>query len=167
MNLAIKTVQEGGLFPFQSAIYGLYIAAPFHINIEALVWKIWPSINAIILLNIVYNLIQLVLIYSLTNRFFGNAAAWVSAIIYALYFNNLGLVTLNLTELSFGVFMLASLWFFTAKENSKNIFLAGIMAGLALGIRPTMLPLIGLYLLYLAWYFIKTKNPKFISTIHK
>jgi len=70
---------------------------------------------------------------------------------------------LNYTELPFGCFALASLYFFTAKPRPYNFYLAGLMAGLALGIRPTIIPMIGTYGLWMAFRFWQERNYQWLK----
>jgi 4-amino-4-deoxy-L-arabinose transferase-like glycosyltransferase len=95
------------------------------------------SVSIILYSNILLNVVQLALLFKVTEKIFGRKEATVAAVIYMLYLNNVGLVLLNLTELPFGLFVLVSIYFFISKKAFKNYLLCGVACGLAIGIRPT------------------------------
>ncbi len=157
-RFAKEALAAGSGFPNANAIYNSCISAPVLINILIITLKIFQTPTSLLVLAVGFNLVQLYLIYRLTERFFGTKAAWIASLLYVLYLNNLGLVLLNYTELPFGCFALASLYFFTAKPRPIHFYLAGITTGLALGIRPTIVPMIGIYVLWIGINFWKNRN---------
>jgi hypothetical protein len=90
---------------------------------------------------------QLALVYIVTRKIFNNRVAWVAALLYMLYLNNLGLVLLNFTELMFGIFTLLSIFFYISDSTIRNNLLCGVFTGLAIGIRPTGWALVLVFLL--------------------
>jgi hypothetical protein len=88
------------------------------------------------LLNIILNFIQLLLVFKITEKIFDEAKAKTAVIIYIFYLSTLGMILLNLTELLFMVMALGSVYFYLTK-NICSLFISGVLAGIALAIRPT------------------------------
>jgi len=124
-----------------------WIVAPVYINYTAAILKVLGDPYSILWFNIVLNLTQLALVLLIVRRWYGEVAGYVAAFLYMLYLNNLGLVMQNVTELMFGVFMLASIYYYTGEKKISNAVLCGICTGLALGVRPTAMALVLVYIL--------------------
>jgi hypothetical protein len=76
-------------FPNADAIYNSRISAPVLINILILILKIFQTPVSLLVLAVVFNLVQLYLIYRLTERFFGTKAAWIASLLYVFYLKQL------------------------------------------------------------------------------
>lgn len=162
-RFAQESIALHNWFPHTKSVHYDWIATPLYINILIATLKIFQTPTSLLVLAVGFNLVQLYLIHRLTERFFGAKAAWIAALVYVLYLNNLGLVLLNYTELPFGCFVLLSLYFFTAQPSLAHFYLAGLTAGLALGIRPTMAPLIGIYGAWIVFTFWKAHRYQWIT----
>lgn len=147
VSLALAALREHTYYPNPSSIYDAAILAPIYINYLLVLLKIFGSTSAILFSNILLNLIQLFLVYEVTKKLFGDRAAFAALVIYMLYLNNLGLVLLNLTELPFGVMILASIYFYISTPTIANGLLCGLTAGASVGIRPTGWALVLAYLI--------------------
>lgn len=146
-NDAWGAVREHTYYPNPQAIHSAWIVAPVYINYTAGILNVFDYTYAILWFNIILNLLQLALVILIVRRWYGMKAAYVAAFLYMLYLNNLGLVMQNVTELMFGVFMLASIYCYTGEKKTSNALLCGLFAGLALGVRPTAWALIFVYIL--------------------
>lgn len=147
LSFAQSALQEGTYYPNPSSLYGNGIIAPVYINCLILLLKLNNSPSVILFFNILLNMLQLLLLFKITEKLFNVRAAMLAGLLYMLYLNNLGLILLNLTELPFGVLVLASLYFFISPPTLTNSLLCGLMAGLALGIRPTVWALVIAFLI--------------------
>lgn len=148
---ASRTAQMHTWFPYPETIYDPWLASLFHVNLGALFLRIYNAPLTVHLLNAGINLLQLYLVYRLTLKLFGEQSARIVAWMYVLYLNSLGLVLLNLSELTFTTFTLLSSWFYFQKPNFKWGFLSGLMAGFALGCRPLIVALLLIYGLVWLW----------------
>lgn len=157
---ASQTAQMNTWFPYPQAVYDPWIASLFHINVEALLLRIHNAPLTVHLFNAVVNLAQLYLVYRLALKFFGTQSAWVAALMYVFYLNNLGFVVLNFSELTFTTCTLLSVWFYFQKPTWKMGLLSGLMAGFALGCRPLIVAMLLVYgLVWLwNWKFKKQNN---------
>ncbi|WP_428659413.1 ArnT family glycosyltransferase [Runella sp.] len=148
---ASRAAQMRTWFPYPETIYDPWLASLFHVNLGALFLRIYNATVTVHLLNAGINLLQLYLVYRLTLKFFGEQSALTAAWMYVLYLNSLGLVVLNLSELTFTTCTLLSSWFYFQKPNFKWGFLSGLMAGFALGCRPLIVALLLIYGLVWLW----------------
>jgi hypothetical protein len=147
VSYAQLALDEHTYYPNPQSIYSAWIVAPVYINYTAVIISVFGDPYAILWFNIVLNLVQLALVLLIARRWYGNVAGYVAAFLYMLYLNNLGLVMQNVTELMFGVFMLASIYYYTGAKKTSNYTLCGIFTGLALGVRPTAMALVLVYIL--------------------
>ncbi len=160
---ALDCVNAQTLYPGPQNINDPYINAPVFINVLILLLKIWPSSQAIIILNIILNCLQLILLYTISLQLFDNKNyANIVAILYICYLPSLGLVLLNLTELLFGVFSLLSVYFFL-KEGSKSGILSGVFLALTIGIRPNGF---ALFLAFLTIFFIYNNKRNVLKMVY-
>lgn len=134
---AQSAIIENTYYPNPSSIFSEWLVAPVYMNYLILLLTLNNSVSIILYSNILLNVVQLALLFKVTEKIFGRKEATVAAVIYMLYLNNVGLVLLNLTELPFGLFVLVSIYFFISKKAFKNYLLCGVACGLAIGIRPT------------------------------
>jgi hypothetical protein len=158
-NFAQQSIAFGKPYPNLAMTNADYIVSPVYVNYNILLLSIFNSPFTILYLNIVLNLLQLLLIYRITYKIFGEKSALIVVLIYMLYLTNLGIVLLNLTELLFGVLIFASINFYFSKEKFWIYFLCGIFAGLALGVRPMAYSLILSYLIIYLYQLFKKQNP--------
>ena len=147
LAFAQSAIQEGTYYPNPSSLYSNGIIAPVYINCLIVLLKISNGQSIILFFNILLNTLQLFLLFKVTEKIFNTRAAIMAGLLYVLYLSNLGLVLLNLTELPFGVLILASLYFFISSPTLVNSLLCGLMTGLALGIRPTAYALVIAFLI--------------------
>lgn len=166
VSYARLAIQQQTWYPNPGSINSAWIVAPVYINYIEAILRIFGSEYVILWFNIILNMMQMALVALITRRLYGNKTAMVAATIYMLYLNNLGLVMLNLTELMFGIFILLSIWLFTAEKTNINALFCGLAAGLAMGVRPTASALVMAFiLLYLYDLYTKTASHKRIALI--
>ena len=137
LSFAQAAISEATYYPNPSSIYNAWLAAPVHINLLIVLLKITNAQVIVLLFNILLNTLQLTLLYKITDKLWGRKAADIAGLLYIVYLSNVGLVLLNLTELPFGVLILASFYFYVSSPSMKNGLLCGLMTGLAIGVRPT------------------------------
>jgi hypothetical protein len=147
LSFAQAAIEEHTYYPNPSSIYNAWLIAPVFINYTVLLLKVWNNASIILFSNILLNLVQLFFLYKVTQKLFDTRVAIAAAIIYILYLNNLGLVLHNLTELPFGIMIMASIYFYISPSTRVNNFLCGLTAALAIGIRPTGWALVLAYLI--------------------
>ena len=134
-RLAEQCISSHSFYPAPRQLYEDYISAPLYINLLIIVLTIYNSTVTIGLLNIILNMLQLFLVYSISKKLMNKEIAIKTAAIYVFYLGTLGLVLLNFTELFFNVLVLSSIYFYLKKTNLSYIF-AGILAGASIGVRP-------------------------------
>ena len=132
---ATQCIENNAFYPNNSNINDDFIVAPIYINYLFIILKIFHNAKAILFFNIILNAINLILVYSITNRIFEKKKALISGILYVLYLNNLGIILMNFTDLLFCTTILLGVYLFI--NNRKwAYFLAGIAVALSIGIRP-------------------------------
>lgn len=156
-NYAQQAIQENTYYPNPSSIYSTWLVAPVYINYLIGILKINNSLAAILISNIVLNNLQLILLFLVVDKIFNRAAAYAAGLIYMLYLNNLGMVLMNLTEFMFGIFILASIYFYISRPILRNYILAGLFLGLAIGVRPTGLALFFSYICIFGFDLLQKK----------
>lgn len=135
-NTAQNCIKNGAWYPSKLNLYDDFITAPVYINILSVLLRINNSQLIIYIFNLILNLINLSLIYSLTKKIFKNEkVALLSSIIYCAYLTNLGAIFYNFTELIFTTFILLSIWLYT-KNKTVFIVLSGVISFLAFNVRP-------------------------------
>ena len=155
-TMAVDCLKLGSIYPSSINLYDDFIIAPLYINLEILVLLIYNSITSIGILNIILNMLQLFLLYKISQVIFNNLIAKITAILYVFYLNNLGMVISNLTELFFGVLVIASIYFFS-KKDKKYIFISGIFTAASIGVRPIGWALLVAVILIEIYLWIKQK----------
>jgi Dolichyl-phosphate-mannose-protein mannosyltransferase len=154
LTFAQSAVQENTYYPNPLSLYSEWLVAPVYINWLIFLLKTGGGARVILFFNILLNTVQLILLYKVAEKIFNTRAAFAAGVLYVLYLNNLGLVLLNLTELPFGILLLASIYFFVLTPTLRNGLLCGFMAGLAIGVRPTAWALlIGFVIIYVIHVF--------------
>jgi len=153
-KLAEDCIKSNSFYPAQNHLYEDYIVAPLYVNLLVIILNINNSTFTIGLFNIILNLLQLFLVYKVSNIIFGKDAAQISILIYIFYLNNLGLVLLNYTELIFGVLVFASVYFYLRKRKYSNIW-AGVFAGASIGVRPLGWALLAAYAAIYIYYLFR------------
>jgi len=166
LQFAKQAVDENTYYPNPSSIYSKWLVAPVYINYVVGLLRISSNSSIILYFNILLNLLQLFLVYRLTEKLYNSTAAWISVLGYIFYLNNLGLVLMNHTEFMFGIFILGSINFYFSSPLIRNYLLCGLFAGLAIGIRPTGFALLFAYgALYLYDLIFKKYEHKKIGLI--
>jgi len=132
---ALQCVENNSFYPNYSNINDDFIIAPIYINYLFVILKLFKSSKAILFFNIILNTANLILLYSITNRIFSNKAALISAILYILYLNNLGIILMNFTDLLFCTTILLAIYLFLINKKLA-LFFAGMLVALSIGIRP-------------------------------
>ena len=156
-KLAQECIQSNSFYPAPQHLYEDYIFAPLFINLLVIVLNIYNSALSIGILNIILNMLQLLLLYKLTENIFNKSVATLSAVLYIFYLNNLGLVLTNYTELLFGVLILGSLFFYIKKTN-KNYFISGFLLGASITVRPVGWTLFAAFIIFFLYNKIKSNN---------
>ncbi len=151
-KFAQDCLQTNSFYPASQHLYSYYIFAPLFVNILIVVLKISNSIFIISIFNLLLNSLQLFLIYKLSINIFNRNVGTITVLLYIFYLNNLGFLVSNLTELLFGVLVLAALIFYIRKGN-LNDFISGLLIGASISVKP-----VG-YTLFLAFilFFVYTK----------
>jgi hypothetical protein len=134
-NLAEDCLIYHSLYPGMHNLYDSYIIAPVYVNWLILILNIYNSPITIFSFNILLNMLQLFLLIKIAKLIFMDEVSHrIAGIIYILYLSSLGAVLMNLTELLFGVLLLAAYYFYL-KGRTKNFIISGILIGLAVGVR--------------------------------
>lgn len=162
-NLAQQCIASHSFYPMPQHLYQDYIIAPLYINLIIIVLSVYNSTFSIGLLNIFLNILQLYLVFLLSRRIFNNHAARISVILYIFYISSIGLILMNLTELSFGCLILGSIYFYLLK-NKVSYYISGLLAAASVGIRPLGWSLIVIYFAITIYQLFskRSKKPLFI-----
>jgi len=164
-KLAEQCIKAHTFYPAPQHLYEEYIIAPLYINLLIIVLSIHNSILSIGIMNIIFNMLQLFLLYKISEKLFDEGVAKITAVIYIFYLNNLGLVLLNFTELFFGVLVLASIYYFLKKQKYSWIF-AGLFAGAAIAVRPLGWALVASYIIIYFYNIYKhRKSENYLSQL--
>ena len=123
-NLAQDCLQSNSFYPASQHLFSYYILAPLFLNILVVLLKISNSVFIISIFNLLLNSLQLLLIYKLSVKIFNKNIGTITVLLYIFYLNNLGFIVSNLTELLFGVLVLAALIFYTRK-GYLNLLICG------------------------------------------
>ena len=134
-NLAQECIQSGEFYPAKEQITEDYIVAPLYINVTIILLSIYDSQVAISLFNLMLIMIQLFIIYKITLKIFSEYVAKISILLYIFYFNTVGLMLSNYTELFFLLLISSSIYFFLLNKN-YSLVLSGILLGGAIAVRP-------------------------------
>jgi len=150
---AQENLKSGTLYPssYNLSLNKECVVAPVYINLLVVTLSIWNDPKAIFVLNAVFNISQLLLVFALTRKIFGELPAAFAAGLYIFYMNNLGLLQMNLTELAFGVFLLLSIFLYITRRGAGALLFSGFFLGLAIGVRPTGWALVLALILVLVW----------------
>jgi hypothetical protein len=164
-NLAQDCLQANSFYPASQHLYSYYILTPLFLNILVVLLKISNSIFIISIFNLVLNSLQLFLTYKLSLKIFNKNVAAITVLLYIFYLNNLGFVVSNLTELLFGVLVLAALIFYLRK-GSLNDFMCGLFIGASISVKPVGYTLLLAFFLFFIYSKIKfNKSYPFIWLI--
>lgn len=122
---------------------------PLIISFFILISSLFPYHVGLILLNIIMSTVSIILIYSISAKYFGETSNYplFAALVAAFYPNQLNYVRFILTEVPATFFLILSLYLFTKEKNC----LAGLSAGFAAAIRTTLLPVAVLFSLFLIY----------------
>jgi len=134
-NLAQKCIQTDQYYPAKEQITEDYIVAPLYINVTIILLSIYNSQVAISLFNLILIMIQLFIIYKITLKIFSEEVAKISILLYIFYFNTVGLMLSNYTELLFILLISTSIYFFLLNKN-YSLVLSSILLGGAIAVRP-------------------------------
>ncbi len=163
-NLAQQCLTSHRFYPLPQHLYQDYIIAPLFINLLIIVLSVYNSTLSIGVLNIFLNILQLYLVFRLSQKIFNDHAARIAVILYIFYISSIGLILMNLTELSFGCLILGSIYFYLLKSK-LSYFIAGLLAAASVGIRPLGWGLIAIYFLITVYHLFskRSKTPLFIA----
>ena len=156
-NLAQDCLQANSFYPASQHLFSYYILAPLFLNILVVLLKISNSIIIISIFNLLLNSLQLFLIYKLSLKIFNKNVAAITVLLYVFYLNNLGFIVSNLTELLFGVLVLAALIFYIRKGN-LNDFICGLFIGASISVKPVGITLLLAFILFFVYNKIKYKK---------
>jgi len=153
-NLAQDCLQADSFYPASQHLYSYYILAPLFLNILIVLLNISNSIFIISIFNLLLNSLQLFLIYILSVKIFNKNVAAITVLLYIFYLNNLGFLVSNLTELLFGVSVLAAFIFYLRKGN-LNGFICGLFIGASISVKPVGYTLLLAFILFFVYSKIK------------
>ncbi len=161
-NLAQKCIDQNVFYPAQQNLNDDYIVAPLYINLTFLVLKSYNSTVAIGLFNLIVILLQIYVLYKITQKLFSEDVARITILLFILYLNTIGLMLQNYTELFFLLLVSSSIYFFILQK-SKYLVLSGILTGCAIAVRPVGWALLVAFLTiqFLFIYKNKTNKPEF------
>ncbi len=134
-NLSQKCLTENEFYPSNQNLNDDYIVAPLYINVTILVLKIYNSTTAISLFNLIVILLQISVLYKITQKLFSEDVATLAILLSIFYLNTLGLTLQNYTELFFLLLVSCSIYFFILNKNIYSV-LSGILLGFAIAVRP-------------------------------
>lgn len=157
-KLAQECIVSNEFYPAKIHIFEDYIVAPLYINILTILLNIYNSTTLISLFNPTTVLLTVFILYKTTLRIFSIETARFTILLYILYFNTLGLVLQNYTDLFFLFIVLTSIYLYSQSTNS-SLLLSGIFLGASIAVRPVgwslLLAFISIH------FFIIIKNKKF------
>lgn len=153
-NLAQDCLQANSFYPASQHLYSHYILAPLFINILLLLLNISNSVFIISIFNLLLNSLQLFLIYKISLKIFNKNVAAITVLLYIFYLNNLGFLVSNLSELLFGVLVLAALIFYTRKGN-LNFLICGLFIGASICVKPVGYTLLLAFILFFIYSKVK------------
>jgi hypothetical protein len=134
-NLAQECINVNEFYPAEQHLYEDYIFAPLYINAIILLLKISNSTFTIALFNFLISLLQILILYIITEKLFSANLAKLTVLLYILYLNTLGLVLTNYTELFFLLIISVSILLYLQNKN-YYLILSGIALGAAIAVRP-------------------------------
>ncbi len=158
-DLAQKCIDQNVFYPAQQNLYDDYIVAPLYINIIFMILKIYNSTVAIGLFNLIVILLQIYVLYKITQKLFSEDVARITILLFILYLNTIALMLQNYTELFFLLLVSYSIYFFILQKNTY-LLLSGILAGCAIAVRPVGWALLFAFLII---HFISIYKSKKIS----
>jgi hypothetical protein len=153
-NLAQDCLRADSFYPASKHLYSYYILAPLYLNILIVLLKISNSVFIISIFNLLLNTLQLFLIYKLSVKIFNKNVAAITVLLYIFYLNNLGFVVSNLTELLFGVLVLAAFIFYIRKGNLNN-YICGLFIGASICVKPVGYTMLLAFILFFVFSKIK------------
>ncbi len=135
-RLAQECLAAGQFYPLPQHRGADYILAPVYLNFLIGLLALHNATATILFANLILNSLQLFLLHRLARKILEKESwARLVVVLYVCYLTNLGLVLHNLTELLFGVLCLASLNLYLHR-NWRAAVPAGVLLGLAIGVRP-------------------------------
>ena len=134
-NLAQECLNGNEFYPAKQHLHEDYIFAPLYINVLILLLKLYNAILTVALFNILISLLQILILYKITERLFSGNVVKVTILLYMLYLNTLGLVLSNYTELFFLLLISYSILLYLQNKNYSPI-LSGFVLGGAIAVRP-------------------------------
>lgn len=134
-KLAQECIEQNEFYPAQQHLYEDYIIAPLYINVLIILLTIYNSTFTISLFNFFIILLQITLLYKITQRIFSNFTAKLTILFFVFYLNTSALMLQNYTELFFLLLITASIYFYLLNKNIY-LLLSGICLGGAISVRP-------------------------------
>lgn len=156
-KLAQECLQSTEFYPASFHLYEDYIVAPFYVNITIVILKIYNSTVSISLFNLLLTLLQLFVLYRITEKLFPVNIARLTLILYIFYINTIGLVLSNYTELFFLLLVSTSIYYFLLNKYYYLLF-SGLMLGGAIAVRPAGWALLIALLLMQIYQGYKTRK---------
>ena len=147
-KLAHDCINAHGFYPLSQQIFDDLIIAPLYVNVIILLLKIYNSTLSIGLYNIILNSLQLLILFKIVNSLFNKKTAVIASLLYMLSLNNLGMVAVNITELSYTTLLLLSIYFYI-KVGRLNLLAAGLICGASIAVRPLGWALFASYIITL------------------
>jgi len=158
-KLAQECIEQNEFYPAQQHLYEDYIFAPLYINVLIILLTIYNSTFTISLFNLFVIVLQIHLLYKITEKLFSYFTAKLTILFFVFYLNTAALVLQNYTELFFLLLITASIYFCIQYKNIY-LLLSGICLGGAISVRPLgWALLLGIILVQL---FTSIKNKKII-----
>ncbi len=153
-KLAQDCLHANSFYPASQHLFSYYIFAPLFVNILVILLQISNSTIIISIFNLLLNSLQLFLIYKLSVNIFNRNVGAITVLLYIFYFNNLGFLVSNLTELLYWVLVLIAFIFYIRKGN-LNYFISGLFLGASISVKPVGFTLLLAFILFFIYNKIK------------
>ena len=150
MRIAQACFAAGEWYPMDEHVYSSYIWAPGFINFLILQLKMFGTLNANLLFNLLMNIGILLNIYFLGKKFFSQTTASVAVILWCLLYSNSMIVVPAGTELPF-LFLTLTAFSCCLHPKVLLICLAGLLLALANWVRPFALIFLIAIVIYMLW----------------
>jgi hypothetical protein len=167
MELAKQCFGINDWYPIPAQVYSRYIWAPGFVNFLILQLKLFGTMNANGVFNLLMNLAIVGEIYFIGQRFFNVATAKIAVIFWCILYSNIILVAPSGTEIPF-LFLCLTAFCLCLSRNLMLIILAGALFALANWIRPLaiiFMPTVILYMIihrYKLVHYISLLVPIFV-----
>jgi hypothetical protein len=155
---ASECIAHNTFYPAPHNLYDGSLVAPVYINILSLILRIYHHPLTVRIANIVFNLLQVLLVYAVTRILFHNERqSKIAVVLYMTFLTNLGIIFYNYPELLFGVLLLLSFYLYL-KDTPISTLSSGIILAFACNARPIGLALFISFLAIGIFTFIQKKH---------